>query len=126
MANPVVHFEITGKDGDATKKFFADLFGWSIDSNNPMNYGLVDPGVGEQGRGIAGGIAGAMQGQEGYVTVYVDVDDVEAALVKAEGLGATRLFGPEMIMDGLTIGLFADPEGRPIGVLHGTSSAGQS
>jgi predicted enzyme related to lactoylglutathione lyase len=118
MANPVVHFEIIGKDGDATKQFFADLFGWSIDSNNPMNYGLVDPGANGEGRGIAGGISGAMAGQDGYVTVYVQVDDVEAALAKAESLGATRMFGPETIMEGLTIGIFAEPEGKPVGVLH--------
>ncbi len=119
MANPVVHFEIIGKDGDKTKQFFADLFGWSINSDNPMNYGLTDPGLGDEGRGIAGGIGGAMGGSEGYVTFYVQVDDVETALAKAESLGGTRVFGPETIMGGLTLGLFNDPEGKTIGVLHG-------
>jgi predicted enzyme related to lactoylglutathione lyase len=123
MANPVVHFEITGKDGAKTKQFFTDLFGWEINSDNPMTYGLVDPGENGIGRGIAGGISGAMPGQDGYVTVYVEVDDVEAALAKAESLGATRLFGPETIMEGLTIGIFTEPEGKPIGVLTGTSSS---
>jgi predicted enzyme related to lactoylglutathione lyase len=122
MANPVVHFEIIGKDGESTKQFFADMFGWSIDSNNPMKYGLVDPGDDADGRGIAGGISGGMPGQDGYVTVYVEVDDVEAALGKAEGLGGTRIFGPETIMEGLTIGIFSEPEGKPIGVLHRSGS----
>jgi predicted enzyme related to lactoylglutathione lyase len=121
MANPVVHFEIIGKDGEKTKRFFADLFGWAIDDDNPMKYGLVDPGGDAEGRGIAGGIGGGMEGQEGYVTVYVEVDDVEAALARAESLGATRMMGPETIMDGLTIGLFAEPEGKPFGVLHRAS-----
>jgi predicted enzyme related to lactoylglutathione lyase len=124
MPNPVVHFEIIGKDGDKTKQFFADLFGWSITSDNPMNYGLVDPGENAEGRGIAGGIAGAMAGTDGHVTVYVEVDDVEAALTKAESLGGTRLFGPETIMGGLTLGLFAEPEGKTIGVLHGAAEMG--
>jgi len=118
MANPVVHFEIIGKDGDATKQFFTDMFGWSIDSSNPMGYGLVDPGANDQGRGIAGGISAPVAGQDGYVTIYVQVDDVEAALAKAESLGGRRLFGPEAVMDGLTIGIFAEPEGKPVGVLH--------
>jgi predicted enzyme related to lactoylglutathione lyase len=121
MANPVVHFEIIGQDGDATRKFFADLFGWTIDANNPMNYGMVDPGANPEGRGIAGGVAGSMGGQPGYVTVYVEVEDVEAALAKAESLGGTRMMGPETIMEGLTIGLFAEPEGKPVGVLHRSS-----
>jgi uncharacterized protein len=122
MPNPVAHFEITGKDGDKTKQFFADLFGWTIDSSNPMNYGLVDPGrtTGPGGgpMGIGGGISQAMQGQEGYITVYVEVEDVEAALAKAESLGGTRTFGPETIMPGVTIGLFAEPEGKPVGLLQ--------
>jgi predicted enzyme related to lactoylglutathione lyase len=124
MANPVVHFEIIGKDADKTKRFFADLFGWSINSDNPMNYGLLDPGVNDDSRGIAGGIGGAMGGSEGYVTVYVQVDDVEAALAKAESLGGTRVFGPETIMGGLTLGLFNEPEGKTIGVLHGAPEMG--
>ena len=124
MANPVVHFEIIGKDGDKTKQFFADLFGWSINSDNPMNYGLTDPGLGAEGRGIAGGLGGAMGGSEGYVTFYVQVDDVETALAKAESLGGTRIFGPETIMGGLTLGLFTEPEGKTIGVLHGAPEMG--
>jgi predicted enzyme related to lactoylglutathione lyase len=121
MANPVVHFEIIGRDAGRTQEFFAQLFGWAIDADNPMNYGLVDPGHDPEGRGIAGGIGCGMPGQDGYVTVYVEVDDVEAALAKAESLGATRIMGPETIMEGLAIGLFAEPEGKPIGVLHRTA-----
>ena len=124
MANPVVHFEIIGKDGDQTKQFFSDLFGWEVWSDNPMNYGLTDPGKNDDDRGIAGGIGGAMAGSAGHVTFYVQVDDVEAALHKAESLGGKRVFGPETIMGGLTLGQFTEPEGKLIGVLHGAPEAG--
>jgi uncharacterized protein len=121
MANPVVHFEIIGKDGDKTKQFFADLFGWSIDSSNPMNYGLVDPGEGSQDRGIAGGISGAMEDSPGYITVYVEVDDIEASLAKAVELGGTKLFGPETIQPGITLAMFTEPEGKVVGLLQAPS-----
>ena len=127
MSNPVVHFEIIGQDGEKTKQFFADLFDWSITSDNPMNYGLLDPGrgTGPDGNpiGIGGGIGGAMGDSPGYVTIYVSVDDVEAALVKAESLGGTRLFGPETIMPGITIGTFTEPEGKTIGLLQAPADA---
>jgi predicted enzyme related to lactoylglutathione lyase len=55
-------------------------------------------------------------GEPGYATFYVDVDDVEAALGKAEKLGGTRLMGPETVMESLTIGLFTDPEGHIVGL----------
>lgn len=42
---------------------------------------------------------------------------MEAALAKAEGLGATRMMGPMEVMEGLVIGLFTDPEGHTIGVV---------
>ena len=31
MGQPVVHFEILGKDGDALKSYYSQLFGWEID-----------------------------------------------------------------------------------------------
>ena len=41
MTNPVTHFEIHGNDGKKAQDFYAAVFGWSIDANNPMNYGIV-------------------------------------------------------------------------------------
>ena len=41
MGRPVVHFEIIGKDGDKLNAYYAELFDWEIDSNNPMKYGMV-------------------------------------------------------------------------------------
>ena len=44
MPNPVVHFEVSSADAEKAQKFYGDLFGWHIDANNPMNYGMVDLG----------------------------------------------------------------------------------
>src|SRR3954468_24415386 len=41
MGQPVVHFEITGKDGEKLQGFYSDLFGWDIDANNEFKYGTV-------------------------------------------------------------------------------------
>ncbi len=41
MGQPVVHFEITGKDGAALQSYYADLFDWDIDANNEFGYGIV-------------------------------------------------------------------------------------
>src|SRR5215469_15838866 len=42
MGAPVVRFEIMGGKGNRLEKFYGELFGWTIDSNNPMKYGMVD------------------------------------------------------------------------------------
>jgi predicted enzyme related to lactoylglutathione lyase len=121
MGQPVVHFEIIAKDGEALKGYYSELFGWEIDSANPMKYGTIqrEGNVSPDGVGIGGGIATAPEGYDGHVTVYVAVPDVEAALAKAESLGGSRMMGPDEVMPGLTIGLFTDPQGNVIGVLTG-------
>jgi predicted enzyme related to lactoylglutathione lyase len=119
MGQPVVHFEVIGKDGGKLQGYYADLFGWEIDADNPMGYGIVqrDGNVNKEGAGIGGGIAGGPDGYEGHVTFYVEVPDVEAALAKAESLGGTRVMGPDDVMGSIIIGQFKDPEGHMVGVV---------
>jgi predicted enzyme related to lactoylglutathione lyase len=119
MGQAVVHFEIIGKDGERLKSYYSELFGWDIDSNNPMNYGIVqrNGNVNTDGVGIGGGVGGAPEGYSGHVTFYIEVSDVEAALAKAESLGGSRMMGPDKVMEGVEIGLFNDPEGHVVGVV---------
>jgi predicted enzyme related to lactoylglutathione lyase len=123
MGQPVVHFEILGKDGEKLQRYFAELFGWEVDTNNPMNYGTVqrEANLNRAGVGIGGGIAGAPGDYPGHVTFYVEVPDVEAALAEAERLGGSRLMGPDQVTEGIEIGQFADPEGHLIGVIKSPS-----
>jgi predicted enzyme related to lactoylglutathione lyase len=124
MGQAVVHFEITGKDGEKLQSYYSELFGWNIDADNEFKYGLVsrDGNTNPDGVGIGGGISSGPEGYPGHVTFYVEVPDVEAALAKAESLGGTRTMGPDEVMEGLVIGLFTDPEGHTIGVMTGRSS----
>jgi uncharacterized protein len=123
MGQPVVHFEVIGKDGAALQSFYSGLFGWRIDADNPMGYGLVqrEENVNSDGVGIGGGVGGGPEGYAGHVTFYVEVPDVEAALAKAESLGGTRVMGPETIMGRMVLGQFTDPEGRLIGLVGSQS-----
>ncbi len=120
MGQPVVHFEVIGKDGEALQHYYSELFGWEIDGDNPMNYGMVarEGNVNSEGVGIGGGIGGGPEGYEGHVMFYIEVPDVEAALAKAESLGGTRVMGPETIMDQVELGHVKDPEGHTIGVVR--------
>jgi predicted enzyme related to lactoylglutathione lyase len=115
MGQPVVHFEIMGKDGDRLRQYYSSLFGWSFDTNNPMDYGVVPPEV----AGIGGGVGSSPEGYGGHVTFYIGVPDVEQALQQAESLGGRRLMGPHEVMENVVIGQFADPEGHLVGVVHG-------
>ncbi|WP_020580274.1 VOC family protein [Actinopolymorpha alba] len=127
MGQPVVHFEIIGKDPAKLRDYYGELFGWEFHTGDaaseavsqPGNYGFVDGQTTGDGTGINGGVAGG-EGYERRVLFYIGVPDVEAALQKAESLGGTRRMGPEGTPGALVVGHFTDPEGNLIGVA-GTS-----
>ena len=111
MPNPVVHFEIQTQEPEKVQKFFADLFDWHVDADNPISYGIVDTHAG----GINGGI-GPAQGAN-QVTFYVEVDDLQAYLDKAESLGGKTLMPPTVIPGMVTLAMFADPQGNTVGMV---------
>jgi predicted enzyme related to lactoylglutathione lyase len=101
-------FEVLGADAGRSQAFYAELFGWAVPGGA---YGLVSAG-------ISGGIGAG--GEARWATVYASVGDVEAALGRAEGLGATREYGPNQVDDHTWTGMFRDPAGNPFGVYrHG-------
>ena len=117
MGQPVVHFEVIGKDPDKLRSYYGELFGWKFsDPMGPTNYTVLEREDGAEG--ISGGVGGVPEGYDGHVTFYVGVDDAEAALAKAESLGGQRMMGPDQVPDGPIIGLFSDPEGHVIGVVQ--------
>jgi predicted enzyme related to lactoylglutathione lyase len=123
MGQAVVHFEVIGRDGDKLRNYYSELFGWEMDADNPMNYGIVQRtgNTNADGIGIGGGVGVGPEGYDGHVTFYVEVPDVEAALAKAESLGGSRTMGPAQVAEGVEIGMFQDPEGHTIGVIKSAS-----
>jgi uncharacterized protein len=124
MGQPVVHFEVVGKDVGKLREFYSELAGWSFDSppggGGPTEYYVVprEGNTNSEGVGIGGGVGAGPEGYDGHVTFYIEVPDVGAALDQVEKLGGTRMMGPETPVEGLTIGLFNDPEGHVIGLVQ--------
>lgn len=116
--NPVVHFEIQSANPEAQQQFYAQLFGWNINADNAMNYGLVQHGEGANG--IGSGI-GSSTDQTNRVTFYVYVDDLQASLDQAVSLGGSVAVPPmDLDLEGekFAIAAFTDPEGNFIGLFH--------
>ena len=79
MGQQVAHVEVVGKDADALRAFFGELFGWKF--SEPM--GPTDYSVLEDQEGVGGGVGAGPEGYPGHVTFYVQVADVGAALETA-------------------------------------------
>jgi predicted enzyme related to lactoylglutathione lyase len=125
VADPVVHFEVLGKDPAKLRGYYGTLFGWEFSNPiGPTDYALVERFGNADGIGIGGGVGGVPEGYEGHVTFYVEVADVAAALERAESLGGKRLMGPDAVPGGPTIGQFADPEGHVVGVVGSGAPGG--
>jgi uncharacterized protein len=115
MPNPVVHFEIIGKDQKLLDSFYKDVFAWQLTPVMPI-YSMVAK---EEG-GIAGGI-GAFPDTPNYVSFYIEVADLEATMAGIEAHSGKKLFGPQPIPDGTAvIGMFLDPEGHTLGLIQRT------
>ncbi|MDP6071463.1 MAG: hypothetical protein QGG34_07860 [SAR202 cluster bacterium] len=52
------------------------------------------------------------------VTFYVEVDDLQAYLDKAEALGGKTIVPVTVIPDMVTMAMFADPSGAIIGMVQ--------
>jgi uncharacterized protein len=121
VGQPVVHFEIIGRDPARLRSYYGRLFGWEFQVGDaateavsqPGNYGFVDGSA--SGGGINGGVGGG-EGYERRVLFYVSVPNVEAALTAAEDLGGKRRMGPEGTPGTIVVGRFTDPEGNLVGV----------
>ena len=113
MGAPIVHFEIMGGKGNELETFYSALFGWKINSNNPLKYGIVDTGVGPDG---INGVVGANQGGGNRVSVYAQVDDLQATLDQAEKLGGKTILAPTEIPGGPKLAMFTDPAGNVTGL----------
>ena len=111
MAHPVVHAEIRSQDPDATRAFFAGLFGWTYSDGAYPGYTFVDTGVDEA---LPTAIS-PLQGEADQVLFFVGVADVEAALAEAERLGG-RVGQPAQSVPGAPFGVLADPHGHLVGV----------
>ena len=114
MGCPVVHFEIGSRDGKRLQSFYGEMFDWKI---NPI--GVVGFITTAAEKTINGHINQLGHEPHNYVTIYVQVPDVQTYLDRAVELGAKMLV-PETPIPGTgSFAWIADPEGNIIGLFNG-------
>jgi uncharacterized protein len=130
MKNHVTHFEITGDDPGALAGFYSALFDWKIaappDMDGYLTVKTVD--VDAKGRptetvGINGGILKRPDKNAPRVVNYVNVDSVEAAIERAQGLGA-KLHKAKSPVAGMGwYAVLSDPQGNPFALWQADKAA---
>jgi predicted enzyme related to lactoylglutathione lyase len=105
-------FDICSPDARRAQAFYQEMFGWPV---NVLDDGYALIGTPEE---QVGGI-----GQDGPdrpytgIVVYFRVDDLDAALDRADKLGGGRRMDPVAIPGRGRIAVFADPDGNAVGLL---------
>ena len=112
MAGKLVRFEIMGGSGGSLAKFYGDLLGWRMDSDNEWSYGMVSP----EDSGVLGAV-GPSKG-EPYTLMYFSVPDVDATLKLAEEKGGSVVTPRTEVPNSVTFATFRDPEGNLIGLVE--------
>ncbi|MFP5320144.1 MAG: VOC family protein [Acidimicrobiia bacterium] len=116
MGQPVAFFEVVSDEPERAQKFYAEMFGWDVQSSPDLGgYALVDTGAGEGA--VGGGIGPSQVPGDTGVKIYVRVDDLDAYLARARELGGTPLVPPmDLPGDFGRIAVLADPDGNPVGL----------
>jgi predicted enzyme related to lactoylglutathione lyase len=100
--------------------FYRQLFSWDLQAMPGGGYTLIDT---RGGGGINGGI-GKSQTGEPWSTFYIEADDLQAVLDRAESMGAKTAMPVTDFGGMVTIAMFTDPDGLLVGLVKSVGPAG--
>jgi uncharacterized protein len=135
MDHTIVHFEIPADQPERAAKFYRELFGWDIKkyegaAAGGMDYWMVQtvPTDAEgmpTRQGVNGGLMQRMFPGQAPVN-YVNVEDVDDFVRKAERLGAKVLMEKHPVPGMGWFAQLADTEGNVFAIWHHDPHAGQT
>ncbi|MBE2319731.1 VOC family protein [Solirubrobacter sp. CPCC 204708] len=101
-------------DPERATRFYADAFGWEAEHTPPLvRWRLAGA------EDVIAVMAPVQDGVPPHWAVNFRVEDVDAAVARAPGLGGTVLLGP-LEAEGLRNAVIADPQGAVIAISAGT------
>ncbi len=112
-------------DGQVAKDFYTGLFGWTYD-DHPAGEGMVYTMFSHNGVPVcATAEAGPMQQNlPAHWSVYVTVDDLEAAVERARAAGGTVIFDPCDVLDVGRMAIIQDQQGAFLRLWYPLKHAG--
>ena len=120
-ANPIVHWELMGPDGEAQKGFYSSIFDWRLSqAENFPNYFMTDA----EETGVAGAVGQGNEQMPAYSTFYVQVEAIEESLGKIEANGGSTVLPRTEIPGTVTFALFHDPAANLVGLVEAETPAG--
>jgi predicted enzyme related to lactoylglutathione lyase len=113
MPNPVVRWQILSPQAEEITEFYRKLFSWKATNTNALGYRELQTG---EAASIDGGVWPAPPGSLSFVQLFIEVDNVDASIAKAEKLGAKLLVPKSVLPDGDIVAVLRDPAGMSFAV----------
>jgi predicted enzyme related to lactoylglutathione lyase len=107
--------DLSTPDLDATRTFYAELFGWEPQVSPDESFGGYTIFT-KDGAPVAGAMPLMSENQPIFWSTYVIVDDADAVAAKVPEAGGTVLVPPMDVADQGRMGVFLDHAGAAIGV----------
>jgi predicted enzyme related to lactoylglutathione lyase len=103
----IVHFEIPSGDVERSKKFYSELFGWTIEKfqrtdNNmhaDMEYYVITTTDDKGNKAIGGGMIKRQNPQHQGITNFIDVKSIEEHSTKIEKLGGKIMLQKQRFLE---------------------------
>lgn len=121
MTYKIVHWELMGSDGAELKKFYGELFDWTLEAV---------PGFGDyymtsaEETGLAGAVGQGSEHMPNYHIMYIEVPSIDAHLARAEAAGATVVVPRTVVPDTVVFAMFTDPAGNLVGLVEPDEASG--
>ena len=119
-SHPIVHIEIPARDTKAASRFYAETFGWTMQTDPTFDYTTFRPDVGPGGGFVNAGQTidprdpDAHRYDVGKVLIYIGADDIDASLRAVEANGGKTLKTKTEIPGIGWFAVFSDPAGNTV------------
>lgn len=120
--NAVVCWELASHDQDRSAEFFRAVFGWEVRFDERLGFYRVLPPAGESP--AEGYIFTLKRAKLPFVSVYIQVSDVQAMRDRVVEHGGHIVLEPEEPVPGSRVCLFNEPSGVTFAMVQSTRKGG--
>ena len=107
--NPVVLWELASHDMEKSVKFFREVFDWQIEFNDDLGFYIIPQS--SPAEHMDGAVFTLRQAKLPFLTIYIQVEDIDAKAELVEEKGGLIVEPPHDISPRSRICLFNDPSG---------------
>ena len=117
--NPVIFWELASHDMEKSADFFRKVFEWDVKFDNDLGFYHVPPF--EQAKSASAGyIFTLKQAKLPFVSIYIQVEDIDAMAKKVVENGGSIVEPPNAIAPTYRICLFNEPSGVTFAMIEPT------